>query len=538
MSSSDSDTNGQNGLLRSSRAPQEKRRSRGACCGAAAAVVAVLLAVAGLGYAGAAAARSSARRVGDLEATVDALAAAVAAGAAADAAAGDAPAGRRASAARRATQRRGGGGDALGRRERDAGLGGGDGRAFGAYVAERELVVHERGAAAEVRWRRAFAALAAEERAYADSLAAAFASIDAAAAALEARIAESYARVDALEGSVTSYEERTDGRFEKQSALLRAWIAGFFALLAVVLTLRHVYAHATKLNRPEAQRKFLLVSSIYEAYTVHMFFALLVAILGGGGGEERALEELPAAPRAPFAVFGAARVSRQRFLRDCKLGTLQFVVVKPALSVLDYAFSYTALGGGELVDWRKPELWITILLNVSVSVALTALLKFFHATHASPRLEAHRPWPKFLSIKGVVFMTWFQGVLITLALRFKLGPLADAGLAKAFQNFLVCVEMFVAALAHSAIFGADEWQADYVPVRVAASSLGDQLAINDIVKDFKSVMPARLRRQRRWPDPPDGAAPGPPGRAAAADDPLRDRVDSSSDLIMDDVELV
>ena len=411
----------------------------------------------------------------------------------------------------------------------------------------------------------ALAALAAEERAYAASLAAALASIDAAAAALEARIAESYARVDALEGSVTSYEERTDGRFEEQSALLRAWIAGFFALLAVVLTLRHVYAHATKLNRPEAQRKvlailwmvpiyalcswfaivwpgaageFLLVSSIYEAYTVHMFFALLVAILGGGGGEERALEELPAAPRAPFAVFGAARVSRQRFLRDCKLGTLQFVVVKPALSVLDYAFSYTALGGGELVDWRKPELWITILLNVSVSVALTALLKFFHATHASPRLEAHRPWPKFLSIKGVVFMTWFQGVLITLALRFKLGPLADAGLAKAFQNFLVCVEMFVAALAHSAIFGADEWQADYVPVRVAASSLGDQLAINDIVKDFKSVMPARLRRQRRRPDPPDGAAPGPPGRAAAADDPLRDRVDSSSDLIMDDVELV
>ncbi|KAH8045989.1 hypothetical protein JL722_13941 [Aureococcus anophagefferens] len=335
------------------------------------------------------------------------------------------------------------------------------------------------------------------------------ASIDAAAAALEARIAESYARVDALEGSVTSYEERTDGRFEKQSALLRAWIAGFFALLAVVLTLRHVYAHATKLNRPEAQRKvlailwmvpiyalcswfaivwpgaageFLLVSSIYEAYTVHMFFALLVAILGGGGGEERALEELPAAPRAPVrGLWRGARVSRQRFLRDCKLGTLQFVVVKPALSVLDYAFSYTALGGGELVDWRKPELWITILLNVSVSVALTALLKFFHATHASPRLEAHRPWPKFLSIKGVVFMTWFQGVLITLALRFKLGPLADTGLAKAFQNFLVCVEMFVAALAHSAIFGADEWQADYVPVRVAASSLGDQLAINDIL---------------------------------------------------------
>ena len=294
---------------------------------------------------------------------------------------------------------------------------------------------------------------------------------------------------------------------------------------------------------PGAAGEFLLVSSVYEAYTVHMFFALLVAILSDSRGEDAALSELPAQLRAPFALFSKTQVRSSRFLRDCKLGTLQFVVCKPLLSVLDYALSYTALGGGELVDYRRPELWITILLNISVSVALTALLKFFHASHTSPKLMAHRPWPKFLSIKGVVFMTWFQGVLITLALRFKLGPLADAHLALAFQNFLVCVEMFVAALAHAAIFGAEEWQPNYVPVQIR-TSVGDQLAINDIVKDFKSVMPnVRGRLRKHHPKRPDGDARGadddrPGDGDGDVSNPLSSlEGSSSSEGLMQDIEL-
>ena len=132
---------------------------------------------------------------------------------------------------------------------------------------------------------------------------------------------------------------------------------------------------------------------------------------------------------------------------------------------------------------------------MSVSVALTALLKFFHATHLSPRLRAYRPWPKFLAVKGVVFMTWFQGVAIQLAVRFDvLGSstnLSDRSAALAFQNFLVCVEMFLAALAHAHIFGADEWQPDYVPVHLHAS-VADNLAIDDFVKDFRSVLAEKI----------------------------------------------
>ena len=40
--------------------------------------------------------------------------------------------------------------------------------------------------------------------------------------------------------------------------------------------------------------RILLVSSVYEAYCVHMFFSFLVAVLGNGHGEAAALDELPA----------------------------------------------------------------------------------------------------------------------------------------------------------------------------------------------------------------------------------------------------
>ena len=246
------------------------------------------------------------------------------------------------------------------------------------------------------------------------------------------------ARVAASEAEVKRNEERTDSRFMHQNTLLRVWISGFVALVAAILTLRHVYAHATQMARPDAQRKVLAIlwmvpiyalcswmaSSCRRGYESHSFLLYMrpvrphvLFIFSGcanGHGEAAALDELPATLEAPCSLCGRLRVPGRTFLEQCKLGTLQFVVAKPVLSLLDYLLD----DGSELIDYRTASFWILVLLNVSVSVALTALLKFFPATHLSPRLRAYRPWPKFLAVKGVVFMTWFQGVAIQLAVRF------------------------------------------------------------------------------------------------------------------------
>ncbi|KAJ8609129.1 hypothetical protein CTAYLR_006076 [Chrysophaeum taylorii] len=331
-----------------------------------------------------------------------------------------------------------------------------------------------------------------------------------------------------VKDSVAKYETVTDSRFERQNFLFRAWIAGFFALAASILTVRHVYSHTTRMAFPEAQRKVLailwmvpiyaltswaaivwpkaedelqLASSVYEAYAVYMFFALLVAILGNGDGEDAAIAHgLPELVAQPFCTgvlscSPGRLISGEHFMFRCKLATLQFVVFKPLLACAEYALLRFAQFRGALFDYTKPTLWITLLLNASVSLALAALFAFFHATQHSPRLKLHTPWPKFLAIKAVVFMTWFQAVAISLALRLKLGPKSfDDDLASAFQNFLVCIEMFVAAMAHAHIFGADEWQPDFKPLHVTAS-VADNLALQDFVRDFRSVLPSRRRKK-------------------------------------------
>ena len=77
-------------------------------------------------------------------------------------------------------------------------------------------------------------------------------------------------------------------------------------------------------------------------------------------------------------------------------------------------------------------------------------------TSTQDELDWCHPWPKFLSIKGVVFLTFWQGIAISLLLRvgFKL---ESAETAATFQNILITVEMFVAALFQTAAFSHREW---------------------------------------------------------------------------------
>ena len=68
---------------------------------------------------------------------------------------------------------------------------------------------------------------------------------------------------------------------------------------------------------------------------------------------------------------------------------------------------------------------------------------------------------------------------------------------------------------------ADEWQPDYVPVHLHAS-VADNLAIDDFVKDFRSVLPKRLRRLRRPPAEAveEGVEVSPPPVEPLSPDPL------------------
>lgn len=87
-------------------------------------------------------------------------------------------------------------------------------------------------------------------------------------------------------------------------------------------------------------------------------------------------------------------------LKLLKNWTYQFVVIRPVCSILMIALQLIDV----YPDWLS---WtFTIILNVSVSLALYSLVIFYHVFEKE--LKPHSPLAKFLCIKGIVFFCFWQ----------------------------------------------------------------------------------------------------------------------------------
>eukprot|EP00493_Phyllostaurus_siculus_P003521 UN03536 len=90
-----------------------------------------------------------------------------------------------------------------------------------------------------------------------------------------------------------------------------------------------------------------------------------------------------------------------QFLRNCKRFCIQFVIVKPVMAVL----SITLLLASEYENPGYQAFMLTVY-NLSYTFALYALLLFYLAT--SDMIKSFSPVRKFLTVKAVVFATYYQ----------------------------------------------------------------------------------------------------------------------------------
>jgi len=112
----------------------------------------------------------------------------------------------------------------------------------------------------------------------------------------------------------------------------------------------------------------------------------------------------------------------------------------------------TNFDSSELVDqtkayFKSPGFAVAMVVNVSIFFAFTGLLKLYHAVRED--LLWCRPFPKFLTIKAVVFLTFWQGLAILLWLVLTAAPDEKEEaylLAHKYQNLLICVEMLLVAI--------------------------------------------------------------------------------------------
>ncbi|XP_061065266.1 transmembrane protein 184A isoform X2 [Eubalaena glacialis] len=197
------------------------------------------------------------------------------------------------------------------------------------------------------------------------------------------------------------------------------------------------------------------VRDCYEAFVIYSFLSLCFQYLGG---ESAIMAEIRGKPIRPSCFYGTCCLRGMSysigFLRFCKQATLQFCIVKPIMALVTIVLQ--AFGKYHDGDFNihSGYLYVTLIYNSSVSLALYALFLFYFATREL--LQPFEPVLKFLTIKAVIFLSFWQGMLLAILERCGVLPEAQviegsrvgAGtVAAGYQNLAICIEMFFASVA-------------------------------------------------------------------------------------------
>jgi len=257
-----------------------------------------------------------------------------------------------------------------------------------------------------------------------------------------------------------------------------------------------------------AEGYLAIIKDFYEAYIIYQFLSFCISVLGRGDRE--AVIDLLArhadhlSPPFRFTAWcnpnpwgDNHRELARAVLLQCQLFAMQFVFLRPltttAMFVLDKVQYYGPTGNQ--MDYRSPQFYLVGVQNLSVFIAFTGLLKFYHAVDKD--LAWCRPFAKFLCIKGVVFMTFWQGLAISI-----LASTTDVGgndadeWAKSAQNFLVCLEMLLFSIAHFYTFPTEEWEEGY-RAKQEQGAFGDSIALGDFMSDLKLLLRSSSKKKKK-----------------------------------------
>ncbi|ETV86652.1 hypothetical protein H257_01777 [Aphanomyces astaci] len=319
---------------------------------------------------------------------------------------------------------------------------------------------------------------------------------------------------------------------EEARVQLIVWvISGTFVLTALVISVKLIRNHLVYFAKPLVQRKIIgilwmvpiyattswlslrfkgwslfldMLRDCYEAYVIYLFLALMVAYLGDGSDDRvvRILRTLPDLPHPfPFNYCNPPIKMGKRFLRDCKMAAMQFVVLKPLTGFAAILLErFDLYGQGHFVV-NRGYLYLSLIINASVTYAFYYLVLFYLAlgTHLKP----FNPVPKFLCVKAVLFLSYWQSVVLAFLSRFaiihELGTWTTDDVTNGIQNVLICFEMMVIAVVHTYAFPFEAFKDDDMMFANAMdggtlrdSILSENFAFDDALRDFNEVMPIVL----------------------------------------------
>lgn len=332
--------------------------------------------------------------------------------------------------------------------------------------------------------------------------------------------------VGITENATANATETESSKIFLQTVACQA-ISGLFCWLAVLVTGHQIYKHLRFYTVPNEQRwivrilfivpiysfdswlsllffnqnqyyiYFDTIRNCYEAFVIYNFLSLCYE--GYLGGESIIMSEIIGKPVKMSWIWCTCCLQGKTYsissLRFCKQGTLQFCIIRPLMAVITVILQAKGLYKDGNFSPDSGYLYITIIYNISISIALYALGYFYLAT--KDLLKPYDPVLKFIVVKSVIFLSFWQGVLLSIlessgaitAITVE-GAQADLDtgtVSAGYQNFLICIEMFFAAIALRYAFPYQiyrEKQSDRgANAQTISSRLKDTVNPSDMVDD-------------------------------------------------------
>jgi hypothetical protein len=214
---------------------------------------------------------------------------------------------------------------------------------------------------------------------------------------------------------------------------------------------------------------FDIVRETYEAFVIYSFYQFLVAYLGGRQHLATLMAtKAPQEHKAPVKWLMKPWDMQSQFYRYTKFGTMQYVPIKLLCAVLTFIFSLTGIYHGGDFTAKDSYIYIAFITNASQLWAMYCLIMFYLAT--KPELKKINPFGKFLCIKSVVFFTFWQSVIVAALVKLSVINATTAytvdEASEGLQDFLICIEMFIGALAHWYCFPWGEFAVYKGPVTI------------------------------------------------------------------------
>ncbi|GAX79883.1 hypothetical protein CEUSTIGMA_g7323.t1 [Chlamydomonas eustigma] len=302
----------------------------------------------------------------------------------------------------------------------------------------------------------------------------------------------------------------------------QAWfIGGIFVILSFPISVYEVAMHTEYYTRPRLQRHVIRIlwmvpiygvdawlalrfrdareyidpiRECYEAYVIYNFYAYLMAYLEETVGDlEVHMSKKPPMQHIPVVRWMVPPWQMgAKFLLECKKGVMNFVIMRPLCTAIGLITDIFDLYGQGQIDFGRSYVYLAAATNFSQVWALYCLAMMYHKMH--DELSPIRPLSKFIVVKAVVFVTFWQGILIAILVykgiisRESWTTYDQLNVASGIQDFLICIEMFFAALAYAYAFPPRDYMDPLHPRKSFFSNVKHMFDLSDVMDDMTLVV--------------------------------------------------